>query len=281
MKKEIIIAKNSGFCFGVKRAVDMTANHENIKGKTYTLGPLIHNRDVINRLNEQGIKTMENEEIDSLNIEDTIVIRSHGVGPKIIQGIEKSGANVIDATCPFVSNIHKIVKKHYDLGYQIIIVGDKKHPEVIGINGWCDNTAIITKDGSDLDNLSSKVCIVAQTTERLINYEKVVDIVSKKSEELVMFNTICNATKVRQESAYELSKIVDLMIVIGGKNSSNSKKLFEICGANCKNTLFIENSDELPKELIEDEKIKKIGITAGASTPDWVIEGVINKIKNG
>ena len=113
----------------------------------------------------------------------------------------------------FVSNIHKIVKKHYDLGYQIIIVGDKKHPEVIGINGWCDNTAIITKDGSDLDNLSSKVCIVAQTTERLINYEKVVDIVSKKSEELVMFNTICNATKVRQESAYELSKIVDLMIV--------------------------------------------------------------------
>ncbi|HOQ17494.1 MAG TPA: 4-hydroxy-3-methylbut-2-enyl diphosphate reductase [Defluviitaleaceae bacterium] len=280
MKKEIIIAKYSGFCFGVKRAVDMTTNHKNTNGKIYTLGPLIHNKDVINRLNNQGIKIMEMDEFDKLTEEDTLVIRSHGVGAEIIQKLENSGANIIDATCPFVSSIHRKVKKYSDLGYQIIIVGDKDHPEVIGINGWCDNTAIVTKDGTDLKDIPSRVCIVAQTTERLTNYEKVVDIVSKNCKELVKFNTICNATKERQESAQELSKEVDLMIVIGGKNSSNTKKLYEICRLNCENTLFIENSTELPKWVITDETIKKIGITAGASTPDWVIEEVVNKIKN-
>lgn len=280
MKKEIIIAEHSGFCFGVKRAVEMTINHKNSNGKTYTLGPLIHNNDVINRLKKQGVDKVENKELDKLNSEDTIVIRSHGVTPKIIRDVEKYGVNLIDATCPFVSNIHKKVKKYHELGYQIIIVGDRNHPEVIGINGWCNHSAIITKDGSDLKKLSSKVCVVAQTTERLFNYEKVVEIVLKKCEEVIRFNTICNATKERQESAEELSKKVELMIVIGGKNSSNTKKLFEICRSNCKNTLFIENSHELPESVLKDEKIKKIGITAGASTPDWVIEEVVNKIKN-
>ncbi|NLK21231.1 MAG: 4-hydroxy-3-methylbut-2-enyl diphosphate reductase [Epulopiscium sp.] len=281
MDKEIIIAEHAGFCFGVKRAVEMTVNHEKIGGTdTYTLGPLIHNSDVINRLKDNDINPITNNEIESLSNKDNIVIRSHGVTKDTIDKIKKTGANMIDATCPFVSSIHKKAKRYHDLGYQIIIVGDKNHPEVIGINGWCDNTAIITKDGSDLNNLPDKVCIASQTTERLINYETVVNIVSKKCKEVIAFNTICNATKERQNSADEVSKRVDLMIVIGGKNSSNSKKLFEICSINCKNTIFIENSKELSKDIINQNDIRKIGITAGASTPDWVINDIINKIKN-
>lgn len=194
--------------------------------------------------------------------------------------MKQHGLNIIDATCPFVKKIHELVKKHYNLGYKIIIVGDENHPEVIGINGSCNNEAIITKDGSNIKDGLEKVCIVSQTTEKVENLKKVVDIVSKTAKEILTFNTICNATKERQKSAEELAKQVDLMIVIGGKNSSNSRKLFEICSQNCKNTIFIENCLELDLSKIIDDNIKAIGITAGASTPDWVIENVILKIQN-
>jgi 4-hydroxy-3-methylbut-2-enyl diphosphate reductase len=281
MAKEIIIAEHSGFCFGVKRAVDITISHEAIKGANkYTLGPLIHNNDVINRLKDQNINQIKEEDFHQLGTNDAVVIRSHGVTPGIIDHLRETGARFIDATCPYVTSIQKKVQKYYALGYSIIIVGDSDHPEVIGINGWCNNSATITKDGSDLTDFPTKVCIVSQTTEQLSNYIKAVEIVSKHSEEVQAFNTICKATTDRQNSAYEVSKKVDLMIVIGGKKSSNSRKLFEICSRNCENTLFIENSNELIETVFKNSKVQKTGITAGASTPDWVIQDVVAKVKS-
>lgn len=279
MSREIIVAKNAGFCFGVQRAVDISVQQNSKGSKTYTLGPLIHNKDVINDLEDKGLYAIDEEDIGKLGSNDTTIIRAHGVTPQVMKDIDARGANIVDATCPYVSALQKKVKKYYNLGYQIIIVGDKDHPEVIGVNGYCDNSAIITKDGNDLPDLADNVCIVSQTTEKFDNYNKVVEIASKKSKDVLTFNTICKATSDRQSSADEVSKQVDLMVVIGGKNSSNSRKLYEICKNNCDNTIFIENKKELPEELVNDKSIKKVGITAGASTPDWIIEEVINELR--
>ncbi len=280
MPRHIIIAENAGFCFGVKRAVDITVNYNsNNQSKTYTFGPLIHNDDVVGRLEEQGINKIDQKGIDKLDTSDALVIRSHGTSPEIIEQIEKSGAKIIDATCPYVSSIQKKAKKYYEQGYQIIIVGDPNHPEVVGINGWCSNTAIITRDGSELRALPDKVCVLSQTTEKQSNYEKTLEVVSRLSKDVVAFNTICSATKERQESADKVSRQVDRMVVIGGKHSSNTKKLFEICSANCKDTILVENSSQLPEWSIPENRVEKVGITAGASTPDWVIQDVIEKLR--
>jgi len=281
MGKEIILAQSSGFCFGVKRAVEMVAKYYYTKGvKVSTLGPLIHNNDVIAHFKAHNIEDIDLTQIDELGANDVIVLRSHGVTPDVIAKIKETGAKVVDATCPYVSTIHKKVREYHSLGYQIIIVGNKDHPEVIGINGWCDKSAIIVRDSNDLDDipLEQKVCIVAQTTEKADNFEQVVTAVSKRCAKVEAFNTICSATKERQQSAVEVSRQVDLMIVIGGKHSSNTKKLFEISRENCDRTIFVENSAELDERVFLDDAVKKIGITAGASTPDWVIEAVIHKI---
>lgn len=281
MFKEVILAENAGFCFGVKRAVDTSleakkSSTENI----YTFGPLVHNKNVINKLSEEGIYEVNDEELRKVGNEDTIVIRSHGVAPQLMKKIQDTGAKVIDATCPFVTAIHKNIKKYYDLGYQIVIVGDEKHPEVIGSNGWCNNTAIITRDGGNIEINAEKVCIVAQTTEKISNLEKVKEVVSEQCKEVVTFNTICSATKERQKSAEETSKIVDVMLVVGSSTSSNTTKLYEICKRNCENTYFIDNSNEIPSWIMESDKVKKVGVTAGASTPDWIIEDVLDKLRN-
>jgi len=280
MSKEIIMAENAGFCFGVKRAVDTTININNKDNKSniYTFGPLVHNKDVTNFLKENGINEVDIFTLDKLKKGDTVIIRSHGVSPNIMKLIKKTGANIVDATCPYVSAIHKKIKKYYELGYQIIIVGDENHPEVIGSNGYCDNSAIITKDGSNIKNLHNKICIVAQTTEKKANLDKVQEIVSKLCDNVVIFNTICNATKERQKSAEETAKIVDVMIVVGSKSSSNTTKLYEISKKNCENSIFVENSSEIPDWIFKNNNIKKIGITAGASTPDWIINEVIDKL---
>jgi len=232
---------------------------------------------VVEHLKKNDIYPIELDELYTLKAEDVIIIRSHGVplSTKII--LEEKGLIVVDATCPFVSNIQHIVKKHYELSYTIIIVGDRLHPEVIGINGWCGDNAIITKDGTGLENIGSRVCVVAQTTEKQVNWEKVLSVIIKNCKEFIGFNTICKATSERQICARELSKKVDMMVVIGGKNSSNTTKLYEICSENCKNTIHVENSNEIPNELIYDN-IKSIGVTAGASTPDWIIKEAILKM---
>ena len=278
--RKVKLAKNAGFCFGVQRAVEeaIRIQKEYMK-KVYTLGPLIHNNDVVKYLEEHHIFAIDLKDIDTLKKWDVIVIRSHGVAKNILELLESKELVVLNATCPFVSNIQKKVDKFSSEGYDIIILGDKNHPEVIGINGWCKNKAIITDGKSPLPTNfpKGKICVVAQTTEKLENWNKTIEnLKNVQVEELVTYNTICSATNVRQESAEKLSKEVDAMIVIGGKNSSNTTKLYEIAKSNCKNTIHIENSSELPEEYINNLNFKKIGITAGASTPDWIIREVIN-----
>lgn len=277
--RRITLADSAGFCFGVKRAVDTALEiKEKYNKKIYTLGPLIHNNDVVNFLKENLIYPIELNDITSLEENDTIIIRSHGVSEETLNSLKKINLNIVDATCPYVANIHKKVKKYYNLGYHIIIVGDKNHPEVIGINGWCNDSAVILKSGTNMGNISKKVCVVAQTTERQSTWEHVLTEIIKVSKEIVAFNTICSATEVRQKSAEELSKQVDAMVVIGGFNSSNTTKLYEICKQNCENTVHVENLLDISDEFIKNKNVKSIGVTAGASTPDWIIKEAISKM---
>lgn len=277
--RHIRLAKNSGFCFGVKRALDIALNENKNNKNVYTLGPLIHNNDVVDYLKQNGIFPIDISEIDKLSEDDTIIIRSHGVSPKVYELLKKTGLKVIDATCPFVKNIQEIVKKYYSLGYSIIIVGDKEHPEVKGINGFCNDNAIITSGKITDNKITSKVCIVSQTTERQFNYHNALCSAADKYREIVAFNTICSATYERQTSAEELSKKVDAMVIIGGKQSSNTAKLFDICNVNCKNTIYVENSGQISDEFINN-KFNTIGVTAGASTPEWIIKEAIIKMED-
>lgn len=275
--RKVILAENAGFCFGVQRAVEEALKIKKLYNKKiYTLGPLIHNNDVVNYLEDNDIYAIDFENIDNLKEEDVVVIRSHGVPKSIIEVLENKGLKVVNATCPYVTNIHKKVDKYSKNGYSIVILGDEKHPEVIGINGWCDNKAVITSNGDFENKLPDKICAVSQTTEKEENWSKTLNNLSKQCKELLSFNTICSATEVRQKSANELSKNVDAMIVIGGKNSSNTTKLYQISKENCKNTIHIENAKELKDDFIKNDNLKTIGITAGASTPDWIIKEIID-----
>ncbi len=277
---EVTLANKAGFCFGVKRAVEETIRlREKYNKDIYTLGPLIHNNDVVKSLEEKGIHSITLEEAYNLKKNDVVVIRSHGVGKDVFDHLRKNNVIIENGTCPYVRNIQQKVEEYYNKGYNIIIVGDDKHPEVIGINGWCNDTAIISKDGENIDAIKSKVCVVSQTTEKQSNWEKVLNRIISLAKEIVAFNTICNATEERQESANKLSKEVDLMIVLGGYNSSNTTKLYEICKKNCENTYHVEKVDSSLLNMIGNENINKIGITAGASTPEYVIEEAISKMK--
>ena len=276
---ELKVAKNAGFCFGVKRAMKVAWDElEKSDGDIYALGPLIHNKQAVLKYEENGLKTIN--EVNDVPKSNSMIIRSHGVGENVYIESEKKGLNVIDTTCPFVKKIHEIAKRHYMEGYKIIVIGDSKHPEVIGINGWCNNEAIIIKTLDDLENTnferSDKYCIVAQTTINVDLYQKIVEDLSNKIDEFIFNNTICSSTKFRQESAKEISKEVDMMVVVGGKHSSNTQKLVQICEEQVP-TLAIETVAELNKEDFKGHNI--IGLTAGASTPDWIIEEVINYIK--
>ena len=278
--KEILLADKAGFCFGVKRAVDTALNKKKeYTDNIYTLGPLIHNNDVVELLKENNIYSIGNDDINKLDEDNVVIIRSHGVSEDILNTLKNKKLNIVDATCPYVNNIQMKVNNYYKLGYSILIVGDENHPEVIGINGWCDNSAIISKDGENLENLPRKICVVSQTTEKQSNWHKVLNKVIDQCKEIVAFNTICSATEVRQKSAEDISKKVDAMVVIGGYNSSNTTKLYEICKKNCNKTIHVENADQIPTDFIEDVEIKKIGVTAGASTPDWIIKEAILKMK--
>ncbi|WP_462392329.1 bifunctional 4-hydroxy-3-methylbut-2-enyl diphosphate reductase/30S ribosomal protein S1 [Clostridium cadaveris] len=282
MNKQVILASNAGFCFGVKRAVDEALEvKEQHPGITvYTLGPLIHNSHAVNFLKDKNIEPIELENIETLKPNDFIIIRSHGIPKDIYEYLKEKKLNIIDATCPFVTKIQKKAEEYYKRGYKIIIVGDGNHPEVIGINGWCNNSSIFYKNGEFSEELTNKVCVLSQTTEKQENFEKAIEYVSKHCKEFVAFNTICSATNERQTSATELSSKVDAMIVLGGKNSSNTTKLYEICLNNCISTIHVESAQDIPESFLNGEKFKKIGITAGASTPDWIIKEAINKMNN-
>ncbi len=266
----IRVAKTAGFCYGVSRAVDGVYTEIEKKNKIAVLGPLIHNRQVIEDLAAKGVYSYDS--VSDIPEDCTIVIRAHGVSKDIYDAIGER--KYIDLTCPFVSKIHRIVSDYYEKGYKIIIVGDKNHPEVIGINGWCGGKALVINDLNDeIDRnfADENICIVAQTTINRDFFGQIVQNIKKTCKSTLIFDTICNATKDRQKEADELSRISDMMIVIGGRESSNTRKLFEISKHNCPVTYHIETFEDLPQE----KTYNKIGITAGASTPGSIIEEVV------
>lgn len=274
---EILIAEHAGYCYGVKRAVETALkNLEKYKDcDVYSLGPLIHNDQAVEVLNGKGLKVID----DISKIESGIVIiRSHGVGKKIYDYAKAKGIHLVDATCPFVKKIQKIVYKMHESGNNIIIIGDKNHPEIIGINGWCEDFGIIGKSISEFQEVEfkdEKHIVVVQTTMNHKKYEDIKEFLGMKIKDVEFNNTICLATQKRQSSSVELSKKVDAMIVIGGKHSSNTKKLAEICKENSV-TYLIETISDL--DINEVSSYKKVGIAAGASTPDFVINEVIKKL---
>ncbi|MCC0633384.1 4-hydroxy-3-methylbut-2-enyl diphosphate reductase [Clostridioides sp. ZZV15-6388] len=274
------IAKNAGFCFGVKRAMKMAWDEvEKNDSGIYALGPLIHNKQAVARYEQKGLKTVD--EIDIIPDYENMIIRSHGVPEKVYKEAKNKKLKIVDTTCPFVKKIHTVVSEYHNKGYEIIVIGDMKHPEVIGINGWCENSAIIIKAVEQMENMefdnSKQYCVVAQTTINPDLYSNIVDKLADKLEHIVFNDTICSATKTRQEAAKELAREVDCMIVIGGKHSSNTQKLVKVC-EDLVPTFAIETKDELDVNMLK--KYKNVGVTAGASTPDWIIEEVITFIEN-
>ena len=265
----IKVAKTAGFWFGVKRAVDSVYEAAAAGKNIATLGDVIHNRQVMDDLKSKGVNSYEN--VADIPNDCTIVIRAHGVGKDIYEQIGERP--YIDLTCPFVSKIHKIVEKYHKEGYKIVIVGDANHPEVIGINGWCNYEAEIIDSGATKinQNLSNyPLCIVAQTTIKRDNFVQIVQILKKACKSTIEFDTICSATGNRQTEVAELAAESDCVIIVGGRNSSNTKKLYEISKKLCPETYHVETADELPQK-----QYNKIGITAGASTPARIIREVV------
>ena len=261
---KITLAKNIGFCMGVKRAVDTALSMPN--KPVYVLGEIIHNEGVLEELSSKGVVTID--DIDSVSSGDTVIIRSHGVGKSVLDKLSSKGINVVNLTCPFVMKTQKIVEDYYNQGYQIVIFGKPDHPEVVGLNGWCDNTAVIYNDISavNLLNLPEKICIVAQTTASQEKFDEFLKNFGNSClKTVVIFKTICYTTLERQKEAEILSKKCDAMIVIGGSNSSNTKKLFDICKNNCPNTYFVSKPKGLDYKTLN--RYQSVGIVSGASTP--------------
>ena len=274
---EIIIAKTAGFCFGVKRAVDMAFEQAGTEG-TYTFGPIIHNEVVAKQLEAKGIYETNDIHAQKAN---KLIIRSHGVSPDIYKESEAVGAEVVDATCPYVKKIHRLVEKYSKEGFGIIIAGNKEHPEIEGISGWVQGECIVIKTPEEVAeitfNQNKKYLLVSQTTYKKEVLDAISEALKAKDVNFEINNTICSATKERQEEAKAIAKEVDVMFVLGSKKSSNTAKLQEICATNCKASYCIAGAEELTEEMIKG--CKKIGITAGASTPHLVIEQVISKLK--
>ena len=279
---EVVVAKSAGFCFGEKIAVE-TVYEEVGKGKKiYTYGPIIHYEEVVKDLEEKGVVVLENEEQLKNLKEGTVIIRSHGVEQRIQKMIEEQGLECIDATCPFVKRIHKIVKEAGENNMEVVIAGNAGHPEVEGIVGWTNATATILETIEEAKAFEKKtdtpVCMVSQTTFNYKKFQDIVEICEKKGYNGSVVNTICNATEERQTEARKIAASVDVMIVIGGKHSSNTRKLYEICKQECENTYFIQTLDDLHLEI--PKSVQLVGITAGASTPKKIIEEVQNYVSN-
>ncbi|CDA90314.1 putative uncharacterized protein [Firmicutes bacterium CAG:238] len=282
MAREILTAANSGFCFGVKQAIEKTEEEIRRKaessspGRIYTWGPLIHNKTVTDGLKEKGVSILDS--LENVKPEDVIIVRSHGETKEFFEKARARNCKIIDATCPFVKKIQQLAEKAHRKGKQVVIVGDRLHPEVKGINGWCDNSAITVNSVEDaegvLENHNRNLFfLVAQTTIKKELLDAVIRVFETNNVHVEVNNTICNATALRQKSCAELAEICDAMLIIGGRESSNTGKLFEISEKKCKKTFFVEKIEDLPLHQIA--KCNKIGIAAGASTPECVIKEVI------
>ena len=279
---QVKVAKSAGFCFGVQRAVD-TVYEQVEKGirPIYTYGPIIHNEVVVQDLEEKGVQVINSkEELEALK-EGVVVIRSHGVGREIYELLERQGLELVDATCPFVKKIHKIVREQCEAGRRVIIVGNEHHPEVEGIKGWGNEYTLAVESLEEFEHLAlrpdEKLCIVAQTTFNYNKFQDLVEKISKTYYDILVLNTICNATQERQVEARQIASQVDVMIVIGGRNSSNTQKLYEICRRECKHTYYIQTLEDFKPEITGT--VRSVGITAGASTPNQIIEEVHTNVR--
>ena len=280
--REVTTAKSAGFCFGVKRAFDMVYDEAKKGERVYTLGPIIHNQQVVEDLEKKGVKVIDSVNDINNGYDATVIIRSHGVPEKVIKALREKNVNIVDATCPFVLKIHKIVKEASQSGKTIIIIGSDNHPEVEGIKGWCVNEPVVLESVEEAENYTvdgaKKLCVVSQTTFNYKKFKDIVDILSKKSYDIDVMNTICNATEERQTEAGTIARQSDAMLVIGGKHSSNTQKLYEICRKECENTYFIQTLDDL--DLKQLQSFRSVGITAGASTPNNIIKEVQSYVRN-
>ena len=281
---KIELAKTAGFCFGVRRAVDTVYQQvEQAAGKPiYTYGPIIHNDEVVRDLEKKGVQVLNSREELAALEEGTVIIRSHGVSREICDLLEGKDVRCVDATCPFVKKIHRIVSEESEKGAHIVIIGNPEHPEVKGISGWAKGPVTILQTKEEAEGFAikdplQKVCIVSQTTFNYNKFKELVEIMDKKGYDIIVLNTICSATKERQEEAYDIAKRVDAMIVIGDERSSNTRKLFEICRNACADTYYIQTLDEL--DMNQLRSVETVGITAGASTPNKIIEEVQNNVR--
>ena len=275
-KMEIFLADKAGFCFGVKRAIK-TAFDAASKGKVYCLGPLIHNPQEVERLRQAGVETVE--DCLSLNPGDSVIIRSHGVPPSILSRARDRGLTIIDLTCPFVAKAQRHAETLRNEGYQVVVVGEKKHPEVQSILGYAGEGAVALETENDIagDEFSERIGVVAQTTQSYGNFSEIVLRLLRLSNELKVYNTICNSTTERQDAARILAGRVDVMIVVGGRNSANTTRLVSLCRQENKPTYHIEVADELLPEWFYG--VQKVGLTAGASTPDWIVSEVLQTLR--
>ena len=278
---ETKLAECVGFCFGVKRAVDTVYEQVN-NGKTiYTYGPIVNNEEVVRELEELGVRVLESkEELASLS-SGSVIIRAHGVPEEIYHLLEQRGLECIDATCPFVKRIHNVAEKESRAGKHIVVIGNAGHPEVEGIVSRCRGNVTVLEGIEDAEDFippeGKTICVVAQTTYNYNKFHYIVEIFEKKGYNGIVVNTICNATEERQRAARTLAAEADVMIVIGGRHSSNTRKLYDICREECANTYFIQTLDDLRLEL--PNAVRLVGITAGASTPNKLIEEVQNYVR--
>lgn len=280
--KKVTVAKSAGFCFGVKRAVKTVLDEAKYGERpVFTWGPIIHNEEVVSEMEKMGVRVLDDADADSLPSDGTVIIRSHGVSREIQEKMQTCGARIVDATCPFVKKIHKIVKENSLAGRRIIIIGNPKHPEVIGIRGWTEGPCDVVENTEDLKRLSfrneERICIVSQTTFNYDKFQELVEIISHLVYDSIVLNTICSATKERQNEASELARNSDAMIVIGSRTSSNTQKLYDICKEACENTYYIQTLDDLVTLHFHSDS--RVGITAGASAPNNIIQEVSQYVR--
>lgn len=279
---EVTVAKTAGFCFGVKRAVEKVYDQiGRTEKRIYTYGPIIHNEQVVGDLREKGVEVIDSlEELKTIR-NAVVVIRSHGVGKNVYEILKENDVEIVDATCPYVKKIHRIVEKQSAEGRKVLIIGSEDHPEVQGIKGWGDERTVVIEDMDDFLKLqlpeNEKLCIVSQTTFNYNNFQEIVEILGEKRYDRLVINTICNATQDRQSEAEEIAKQVDTMIVVGGRHSSNTQKLYEICKSECENTYYIQTLADLDSDSFRS--VQCVGITAGASTPNKIIEEVSKHVR--
>lgn len=274
---EVIVADKEGFCFGVKRAIKLAFEATNReKRHVYTLGPIIHNPQVCQKLSEQGVKIANSlAEVTS----GVIILRSHGVPPRMYEEIKGSGLEIIDAVCPIVKRVQELALHLRDDGYTVIVVGEKNHPEVNSIIGTIEGETLVVESSEEVKKLNQlkKIGVIAQTTQLFNNFQGVVNLLLTKTRELKVYNTICRAVEARQKKSLSLAATTDLMLVIGGGNSANTTRLFHLCLSKNKETYHIETRSEINPDWLRGKK--RIGVTSGTSTPPWIIQEVMEYLR--